>query len=134
MKKHIKEIGFYVLLAVVFVSVLLLTIPGGPEIKVYSELVKDIHNGEIKVLEVVDNTAYVVYNNDKKAEVSIPSYMALREDVGDVLLSQILKNTVTVDTKKPPSVPWCLRWWIILPMLCITTIKRQRYQSQAIWH
>ncbi len=119
MKKHIKEIGFYALLAVVFVSILLLTIPGGPDIKVYSELVRDIHNGEIKVLEVVDNTAYVVYNNDKKAEVSIPSYSALREDVGDVLLSQILKDTVTVDTKKPPSMPW---WLTMLPTLSIIIV------------
>ena len=119
MKKHLKEIGFYLLLAAVFISVLALTIPGSPDTKVYSELVRDIHNGEIKHLEVIENTAYVVYNNDKKAEVSIPSYKTLQDDVGTVLLDQILKDTIDVDTKKPPTIPW---WLSILPTVAIIIV------------
>jgi len=119
LKKHIKEIGFYLLLAAVFISVLALTMPGSPDTKVYSELVRDIHNGEVKLIEVIESTAYVVYNNDKKAEVSIPSYDALRKDVDSVLLDQILKDTIEVDTRKPPTIPW---WLTLLPTVSIIIV------------
>ena len=119
MKKRIKEIGFYLLLAAVFIAVMMLTIPGDPDTKVYSELVADIHKGEVKSLEIVENTAYAVYNNDKKAEITIPSYKALQDDVGTVMLDQIIKGTITVDTKEPPSIPW---WLSMLPTIAIIIV------------
>ena len=75
MKKHIKEIAFYLLLISVFVAIVALTMPEKTDVKIYSELVSDIRAGLVKELVIVENTAVVTYNDDKVAEVSIPNYL-----------------------------------------------------------
>ena len=120
MKKHIKEIGFYLLMGVLFVSLVWLVSSGSKiDVKIYSDLVKEIYAGEVKTIEILDNTAYVVYQNDKKAEVSIPGYETLKEDVGETLLEQILSDKITVDTQKPPTLPW---WVTLLPPIAIAVV------------
>ena len=120
MKKHIKEIAFYLLMGVIFFSIVSLVVSTTETTKViYSDLVKDIHDGEVKLIEVVEDTAYVLYKNDKEAEVSIPSYTALRQDVGDVMLQSILKDDIKIDTRKPPEIPW---WLTMLPTVIILIV------------
>lgn len=119
MKKHIKEIGFYLLLAAVFIAILVLTLPAKNNTKIYSELVRDIHGGKVKVLEVIENTAIVTYNDDTVAEVAIPNYLTLRQDVDPVILEQIMEGKLKVDTQRPTEMPW---WLSFLPTLVIVAV------------
>ena len=116
MKKHIKEIAFYLLLISVFVAIVALTMPEKTDVKIYSELVADIRAGLVKELVIVENTAVVTYNDDKVAEVSIPNYLTLRQDIDPVILEQITAGTIKVDTRKPAEIPW---WISFLPTLLI---------------
>ncbi|MBQ4110775.1 MAG: ATP-dependent zinc metalloprotease FtsH [Clostridia bacterium] len=107
-------------MGVLFVSLVWLVSSGSKiDVKIYSDLVKEIYAGEVKTIEILDNTAYVVYQNDKKAEVSIPGYETLKEDVGETLLEQILSDKITVDTQKPPTLPW---WVTLLPPIAIAVV------------
>lgn len=116
MKKHIKEIAFYLLLISVFVAIVALTMPEKTDVKIYSELVADIRAGLVKELVIVENTAVATYNDDKVAEVSIPNYLTLRQDIDPVILEQITAGTIKVDTRKPAEIPW---WISFLPTLLI---------------
>ncbi len=116
MKKHIKEIAFYLLLVAVFIGIVALTMPEKTDVKIYSELVADIRAGLVKELVIVENNAIVTYNDDKVAEVSIPNYLTLRQDIDPVILEQITAGTIKVDTRKPAEIPW---WISFLPTLLI---------------
>ena len=120
MKKHIKEIAFYLLLAAVFVAIIALTMPAKTDTKIYSELVADIRAGNVKELVIVENTATVTYTNDKVAEVIIPNYLTLKQDIDPIAVEQIMAGTLKIDIQKPAEIPW---WLSFLPTLLIIGVS-----------
>ncbi len=121
MKKYVKEISFYLLMFVLFIAmVFLLTSNNKIEQKTYSQLVRDIHAAQIKHIEITEeNKAYIIYNNDKKAEADIPSKDILYRDAGSVINEQILKQTLEVTTPVTPGLPW---WVTLIPPLGIILV------------
>ena len=121
MKKYVKEISFYLLMFVLFISmVFLLTNNNKMDQKTYSQLVRDIHSGQIKQMEITEsNKAYIIYNNDKKAEVDIPSKDILYRDAGAAINEQILKQTLDITTPVSPGMPW---WVTLIPPLGIVLV------------
>ena len=119
MKKRFKDILFYLILACVFAGIVWLALPEQTETKIYSELVKDIHAGSVKELVVIENTAIAKYKDDSVAEVAIPNYLTLRQDIDSVAVEQIKAGTLTIDTRKPAEIPW---WISFLPTLLIIVV------------
>ncbi len=121
MKKYVKEVSFYLLMFVLFIAmVFLLTSNNKIEQKTYSQLVRDIHAAQIKHIEITEeNKAYIIYNNDKKAEADIPSKDILYRDAGSVINEQILKQTLEVTTPVTPGLPW---WVTLIPPLGIILV------------
>ena len=119
MKKRFKDILFYLLLIAVFAGVVFLALPDKAETRVYSELVKDIHAGTVKELVIIENTAVATYNDGTVAEVSIPNYLTLRQDIDAVAVEQIKNGTLKIDTQKPAEIPW---WLSFLPTLLIIIV------------
>ncbi len=105
--KKVKEIGFYLLIAALFISLVgLVFTTGETEAKTYTDLVKDINAGEVKIIEIVENVAYVLYNDNKKAEVVIPGYEFLNKETG--LSDKMMTGEISVDFKNPAAMPWWL--------------------------
>ena len=119
MKKRFKDILFYLLLIAVFAGVVFLALPDKTETRIYSELVKDIHAGSVKELVIIENTAVATYNDGTVAEVSIPNYLTLRQDIDAVAVEQIKNGTLKIDTQKPAEIPW---WLSFLPTLLIIIV------------
>ncbi len=97
--------------------------------KIYSDLIQQIHNGEIAKIIVSDKTvnAFVV---DKKApvqedgepqylrfEVEIPSISVFYADVGEEISKQVKDGSLVYDVNMPKGTPW---WISILgPILLV---------------
>ncbi len=115
--KKIKEIAFYLLIAALFISLIgLVFTTGETEKKYYSDLLKEIKAGDVKHIDVVENIAYVLYNDNKKAEVEIPGYDTMSRELGSVLTEKIDSGELTVDTQTPAAMPW---WLSLLSPLVI---------------
>ena len=118
--KKIKEFGFYVLILALFAGLIGLVVSTDEtDKKVYSDLIREINNGEVKELQIVEEKAYVLYNDNKKAEVEIPGYYVLREDVGNAIQEKIMNGELEVDTRTPATIPW---WLSLLSPLAITIV------------
>jgi len=118
--KKVKEIGFYLLIAALFVALVgLVFSTDETEVKIYSELVKDINAGSVKKIEIVENKAYVLYKDNKRAEVEIPGYAVLRMDVGNTLSEKVQSGEIEIDTRSPAVLPW---WLSLLSPLAILAV------------
>ena len=113
MKKSLKSISFY---AILFMIILLLVtyLYSSPstEVKVYSDLVRDVQSGLVGKLVVVDDTATVTLLDKTQYEVTIPSKTIFHNDLWDTLKKQIDAGTLTYDPQPTPTVPW---WLSMLP-------------------
>ncbi len=117
MKKRIKEIAFYLLLASIFIAIITLTMPEKTEVIPYSQLISDVRAGKVKEISVLENTATVLYRDtDKVAEVSIPGYAVLRMDIEPVINEQVSTGQLKIDIEKPAEMPW---WLSFLPTFFI---------------
>jgi len=118
--KKVKEIGFYLLIAALFVALVgLVFSTDETEVKIYSELVKDINAGSVKKIEIVENKAYVLYKDNKREEVEIPGYAVLRMDVGNTLSEKVQSGEIEIDTRSPAVLPW---WLSLLSPLAILAV------------
>jgi len=117
LKKRIKEISFYLLLASIFIAIITLTMPEKTEVIPYSQLISDVRAGKVKEISVLENTATVLYRDtDKVAEVSIPGYAVLRMDIEPVINEQVSTGQLKIDIEKPAEMPW---WLSFLPTFFI---------------
>ncbi|MBR4893435.1 MAG: ATP-dependent zinc metalloprotease FtsH [Clostridia bacterium] len=117
LKKRIKEIAFYLLLASIFIAIITLTMPEKTEVIPYSQLISDVRAGKVKEISVLENTATVLYRDtDKVAEVSIPGYAVLRMDIEPVINEQVSTGQLKIDIEKPAEMPW---WLSFLPTFFI---------------
>lgn len=127
MKKFLKNIGFYVLLFAIFMTVLsILTVGEQPEIVNYSDFVVQFKAGEIKAITYYqgENRVIAVRNAkgvDKEIEVTIPSLDTMNQDLG-VDISKYMaegKDTLTYTVIPPQTAPW---WFAIISPLGLIII------------
>ena len=127
MKKFLKNIGFYVLLFAIFMTVLsILTVGDQPEIVKYSDFVVQFKAGEIKSITYYqgENRVEAVHNSkgmEKNIEVVIPSLDTMNQDLG-VDISKYMaegKDTLTYSVVPPQTAPW---WFAIISPLGLIII------------
>lgn len=120
MKRIVKGIGFYLIMAAFIVGMLFITrTPHTVNKDVYSDLVLKIQQGEVSELSVSDNTANVTLSDGSTMEVEIPGYYALKEDAGSAMQDQIAEGKLKVATPLPYTPPW---WLTILPSLLLMVV------------
>ena len=118
MRKYLKGIGFYLVLAVIIVLLFaMIQVSPNQEDGIYSDLVRSIQNHEVSEISIVNDVATVKYkNSDSKQSVEIPGYAILRADAGDEMEAQIKDGSLKVETPLPWNPPW---WMTLLPTLGI---------------
>ena len=120
MKKNLKSMAFYIAL---FVVILLLVSyfysEPATEVKIYSELVKEIQAGSLKNLQITENFAVATRIDNTRFESSIPSIEILYKDVGDSIKKQVDAGTLDYETPAPAETPW---WTSLLPGIIILAL------------
>ena len=120
MKKNLKSMAFYIAL---FVVILLLVSyfysEPATEVKIYSELVKEIQAGSLKNLQITENFAVATRIDNTRFESSIPSIEILYKDVGDSIKKQVDAGTLDYETPAPAETPW---WTSRLPGIIILAL------------
>ena len=120
MKKHLKGLGFYlVLFAVILVIFTLTSMPEAPVKYVYSDLVNMIRQGQVKELQVVEAEATAVLADNTKITVVTPGYAGIYLSVGEDIERQISAGTLRVSTPEPAAPPW---WLSFLPTLFLIAV------------
>ncbi len=127
MNKFLKNIGFYVLLFVIFMTVLsILTVGDQIETVAYSDFVLQFKAGEIKAMEyhLGENRIEAVRNSkgvEKKIEVIIPSLDTMNQDLGLDIQKYIAdgQNKLVYSVKPPQTAPW---WFSIISPLGLIVI------------
>ncbi len=131
MKKHLKGVGFYlVLITVLVVMVHSLTNVRTTVTKmVYSDLIREIEAGRVTELTVSGNVAVaklvepiVTTAEDGKPaqkssnliEVEIPNSIVFEQDLGATIRTQVKEGKLTYITEAPETTPW---WISLLPIL-----------------
>ena len=91
MNKFIKNYGFWlVLIIVLFAAYYFMNSATETKNIVFSDLVSEIQNSNIKTIEYTDSTATVVMKNtDEIKKCYIPSLTMLYEHVGDNIKEQV---------------------------------------------
>ena len=121
MNKFIKNYGFWlVLIIVLFAAYYFMN--SATEIKniVFSDLVSEIKNSNIKTIEYADSTVTVIMkDSDEIKKCYVPSLTMLYEHVGENIKEQVSNGKLTISTPKPESFPW---WLSMLPTLIIIII------------
>ncbi len=131
MRKHLKGVGFYlVLITVLVVMVYSLTNVRTTVTKmVYSDLIREIEAGRVTELTISGNVAVakltepiVTTTEDGKPaqkssnliEVEIPNALVFEQDLGATIRTQVKEGKLTYITEAPETTPW---WISLLPIL-----------------
>ena len=113
MNKKIKSMAFYVaLFAVILMLVSYFYSEPATEVKIYSDLVREIQSGSLKELTITGNVALATKIDNAKFEVTIPSMDILHKDVGDSIKKQVDAGTLDYETPAVAENPW---WMSLLP-------------------
>jgi len=121
LNKFIKNYGFWlVLIIVLFAAYYFMNSATETKNIVFSDLVSEIQNSNIKTIEYTDNTVIVVMKDtDEIKKCYVPSLSMLYEHVGDSIKEQVSSGKLTISTPKPESFPW---WLSMLPTIIIIII------------
>ncbi len=130
MKKHLRGIGFYVILIAVLLGMVYSLTNVRPAVtpKVYSDLILEIEAGRVTELTVSGNTAVAkladaAVSEDGKTpqkgssnliEVEIPNALVFEQDLGDTIRAQVKAGKLVYITEAPEPTPW---WVSLLPLL-----------------
>ena len=128
MKKHIKNIGFYVLLFVIFMTVLSV-LTTGSEIETinYSDFVNSFQSGEVRSMDYhlgENRIEGIIKKNghEKKFDVIIPSLDTLNQDIGTKINESMTTtegNKLTYKVIQPQEAPW---WFALISPLGLIII------------
>ncbi len=128
MKKHVKNIGFYALLFVIFM-VVLSVLTAGPTVDSinYSDFVNAFKAGEIRSMDyhLGENRIEGIRNikgHEKRFEVIIPSLDTLNQDVGVEITKSMTAtegNQLTYKVIQPQEAPW---WFALISPLGLIII------------
>ncbi len=120
MNKHIKNIGFYVLLFAVILVIFSLYASTPPaEPKTYTDLYTAINNESVKKLTVIEQTAVALMEDGTKMEVTIPPLEQFYADLGTTIRSQMDAGKLVFNPEPPEVTPW---WISMLPTLAMIVI------------
>ncbi|MBQ7075486.1 MAG: AAA family ATPase, partial [Clostridia bacterium] len=120
MNKHIKNIGFYVLLFAVILVIFSLYASTPPaEPKTYTDLYTAINNESVKKLTVIEQTAVALMEDGTKMEVTIPPLEQFYADLGTTIRSQMDAGKLVFNPEPPEVTPW---WISMLPTLVMIII------------
>ena len=134
MQKKLKGFGIWFVILAVFLGLYLVINNYFQETnnQIYSDLIREIHNGEISKIVVNDRnvTAYMRDNSDNtnaksdktaltSYEVEIPSISAFYADVGDDINKQLADGTLEYEAKYRKSVTWLT---FLTPVLFIVIV------------
>ncbi len=134
MQKKLKGFGIWFVILAVFLGLYLVINNYFQETnnQIYSDLIREIHNGEISKIVVNDRnvTAYMRDNSDNtnaksdktaltSYEVEIPSISAFYADVGDDINKQLADGTLEYEAKYRKSVTWLT---FLTPVLVIVIV------------
>ena len=121
MNKFIKSYGFWIVLIIVLFGAYYF-MNSATETKniVFSDLVSEIQNANIKSIQYAEGTVTVVMKDtNEMRKCYIPSLSMLYDHAGDSIKEQVKYNTLTISTPQPESFPW---WISMLPTLIIIII------------
>ncbi|MBO5743183.1 MAG: ATP-dependent zinc metalloprotease FtsH [Clostridia bacterium] len=121
MNKFIKSYGFWIVLIIVLFGAYYF-MNSATETKniVFSDLVSEIQNSNIKSIQYAEGTVTVVMKDtDELKKCYIPSLSMLYDHAGESIKQQVEKNELTISTPKPESFPW---WLSMLPTFIIIII------------
>ena len=120
MNKHIKNIGFYVLLFAVILVIFSLYASTPPaEPKTYTDLYTAVNNESVKKLTVIEQTAVALMEDGTKMEVTIPPLEQFYADLGTTIRSQMDSGKLVFNPEPPEVTPW---WISMLPTLVMIII------------
>jgi len=120
LNKKLKSMTFYVaLFAVILLLVSYFYSEPSTEVKIYSDLVKEVQAGNLKSLQITENTAIATKIDNTRFETSIPSIDILYEDVGDSIKKQVDAGTLDYETPAVAETPW---WTSMLPGIIILVL------------
>ncbi len=128
MKKHLKNIGFYVLLFFIFMAVLTaLTKEPAKDIIAYSDFVTSFKAGEIRSMDyhLGENRIEGIRNvkgQERHFEVVIPSLDTLNQDVGTEITKQMTAtegDKLSYKVIQPQGAPW---WFSLISPLGLIII------------
>jgi len=113
LSKKLKSVAFYVaLFAVILTVVSYFNSEPTTEVKIYSDLVKEIQSGNLKELEIAGNVAVATRIDNVKFKTTIPSLDILYKDAGDSIKKQMEAGTLDYVTPVVSDNPW---WMSIIP-------------------
>jgi len=120
LKKYLRGLSFYVILFIIIMIFFVMTsMPESTKPVIFSELVTKIKTGEVKTLQIVENTATATLADGSQIDVEIPGYNALYVSAGAEIEQQVAEGTLKVETPIPSSPPW---WLSFLPSLGLILI------------
>ena len=127
MSKNLKNIGFYVLLFIIFFIVLaILNTPAGIDRVKYSEFVLSVKENQIKSIEYHLGESRIVAikrekGGEKKVDVIIPSLDTLNKDVGNDIITKMLEgdSKLAYEVIPLPTTPW---WVSMVPTIGLIVI------------
>ena len=128
MKKHFKNIGFYVLLLAIFMIVISV-LTTGSEIEAinYSDFVKSYKDGQIRSIEYHQGESRIeglrnINGREKRYEVIIPSLETMNQDldtIADMTEDVEDRNQLTYKVIQPQEAPW---WFALISPLGLIII------------
>ncbi len=130
MKRHLKSIGFYIILILVLLVMVYSLNDSRKSVTelVYSDLIRELEAGRVTELTVSGNVAVakltepiVLKTADGKPtqkssdliEVEIPNVIVFEQDVGEIIRTQVREGKLIYITKAPETTPW---WVSMLPL------------------
>ena len=121
MNKFIKSYGFWIVLIIVlFGAYYFMSSAAETKNIVFSDLVSEIQDSNIKSIQYAEGTVTVVMKEtDELRKCYIPSLSMLYDHAGDSIKEQVKNGELTISTPKPESFPW---WISMLPTLIIIII------------
>ena len=121
MKKNIKNLGFLVALIMVVLLVASM-FQGAPEVEetVYSDLIRQIRDGDVAEIELHETQAEVTYDNGDTAVIDIPGrYWIYEGELGEIISEQVESGELKISTPEPETVSW---WVSMLPSVIMFVI------------
>lgn len=120
MKNGLKNIGFYAAFLIVILLIVSMFMQR-PEVEevVFSDLVKQVRDGEVAQIELNESQAEVVYKDGRTAVVDIPGRSLFYMILGDDIDKQLEDGSLVISTPKPETMSW---WVSMIPSLIMVVL------------
>lgn len=116
MQKRFKGLGIWIamLIGAYLIYTFVLGFNASQKKMVYSELVNSIKNEQVQELVISGHTATTIQKNGQKSKITIPSFEAFQNDVGNEMNEQMEKGTLKVESYETK-----ISWSVVTNILLI---------------